>query len=78
MRPSLLWVAASAALGVSVAACSGGPKSPTVSAAGSQPITTAAGLVLDDQHTHTPAMLRARAYRRRSEKPIRAGKTGLR
>ena len=42
MRPSLLWVAAAVALGVTVAACSGGPKSPTVPTAGSQPTTTAA------------------------------------
>jgi len=42
MRPSLLWLAASVALGVTVAACSGGPKSPTVPTAGSQPTTTAA------------------------------------
>lgn len=42
IRPSLLWVAASVALGVTVAACSDGPKSPAVPAAGSQPTTTAA------------------------------------
>ena len=41
MRPSLLWAAASVALGVTLAACSGGPKSPTVPAAGSQRTTTA-------------------------------------
>ena len=34
------------------------------------------GLVLDDQHTHAP-MLRAGAYRRRIENPIRAGNTTL-
>ena len=42
IRPSLLWVAASVALGVTVAACSDGPKSPAVPTAGSQPTTTAA------------------------------------
>jgi hypothetical protein len=42
MRPPLLWVAAAVALGVTVAACSGGPKSPAVPTAGSQPTTTAA------------------------------------
>ena len=41
MRPSQLW-AAVAVLGVAVAACSGGSKSPTVATAGSQPTTTAA------------------------------------
>ncbi len=39
MRPSYLWAAAAVALGVAVAGCAGGP---TVSAAGSQPTTTAA------------------------------------
>ena len=39
---ALLRVTAAVALGVAVAACSGGPKSPTVPTAGSQPATTAA------------------------------------
>ena len=34
------------------------------------------GLVLDDQHAHAP-MLRAGAYRRHIENPIRAGNTAL-
>src|SRR5207237_6495645 len=42
MRPSQLWAAAVVALGVTVAACSGGSKSPTVPSAGSGPTTTAA------------------------------------
>ena len=42
MRRSHLWAAAAVALGVTVAACSGGSKSPTVLSAGSQPITTSA------------------------------------
>jgi hypothetical protein len=42
MRPSQLWVAAVIALAVTVTACSGGSKSPTVPIAGSQPTTTAA------------------------------------
>ena len=42
MRPSLLWVAAAVASGVAIAACAGGPRSPTVPTAGSQPTTTAA------------------------------------
>ena len=42
MRPSTLWAVAAVALGVTVAACSGGSKSPTVPTAGSQPATTAA------------------------------------
>jgi hypothetical protein len=41
MRGSQLWAAVAVALGVSVTACSGGPKSPTP-AAGSGPATTAA------------------------------------
>ena len=42
MRPSTLWAVAAVALGVTVAACSGGSKSPTVPTAGSQPAMTAA------------------------------------
>lgn len=42
MRASQLWAAAAVVLGVTVAACSSGSKSPTVPAAGSQPTTTAA------------------------------------
>jgi hypothetical protein len=42
MRPSQLWAATVVALGVTVAACSGGSKSPTVPSAGSGPTTTAA------------------------------------
>jgi hypothetical protein len=41
MRPSQLWAVA-VALGVTLAACSGGPKSPPVPTAGSQPAATAA------------------------------------
>ena len=41
-HPSHLWAAAAVALGVTVAGCSGGFKSPTVRAAGSQPTTTLA------------------------------------
>jgi len=42
MRASQLWAAAAVALGVTVVACSGGSKSPTVPTAGSQPTATAA------------------------------------
>jgi len=42
MRPLPLWAAAAVALGVTVAACSGGPKSPPVPVAASQSSTTAA------------------------------------
>jgi hypothetical protein len=42
MRPSKLGAAAAVALGVTVTACSGGSKLPTVPTAGSQPTTTAA------------------------------------
>ena len=42
MRRSHLWAAAAVALGITVAACSGGSKSPTDPAAGSQPTTAAA------------------------------------
>jgi len=42
MCRSKLWAAAAVALGVTVAACSGGSKLPTVPTAGSQPTTTAA------------------------------------
>ena len=35
------------------------------------------GLVLDDQHAHTPSMLRAGPYRRHIENHIRAGNTTL-
>ena len=42
MRPSRLWAAAAVTLGVTVAGCSAGSKSPTVPAAVSQPTTTAA------------------------------------
>jgi hypothetical protein len=42
MRAPQLWAAAALALGVTVAACSGGSKSPTVPAAGSHPPATAA------------------------------------
>lgn len=41
-RPSHLWVTVSVALGVSLAACSGGSKSSTAATAGSQPTTAAA------------------------------------
>ncbi len=40
--PSPLWAAAAVALGVTVAACSGGSKSPTIPSVGSQPTATAA------------------------------------
>ena len=42
MRPAHLWAAAAVALGVTLAACSGGSKSPTVSAVGSPSTTTTA------------------------------------
>jgi hypothetical protein len=42
MRPSLRWVLAAAALGVTVAGCSSGPSSPTALTAGSQPTSTSA------------------------------------
>jgi hypothetical protein len=42
MRPSRLWAVAVVALGVAVAGCSGGSKSPAVLAAGSQPTATVA------------------------------------
>jgi hypothetical protein len=41
MRPVPLWAAAAVAFGVTVAACSGGPKSPGVPTAGSHTTTTA-------------------------------------
>jgi len=41
-RPSQLWAAAAVALGITLAACSSGSKSPTVASAGQQPTTTAA------------------------------------
>jgi hypothetical protein len=42
IRPSQLWALAALALGVSVTACSGGPKSSAVPSTGSQPTATAA------------------------------------
>jgi hypothetical protein len=42
MQASLLWMTATVALGVAVAACSGGPQPPTVPDAGSKPTTTVA------------------------------------
>jgi hypothetical protein len=41
LRPWQLWAAAAVVLGVTVAACSGGSKSPAVPTAGTQPTTTA-------------------------------------
>jgi hypothetical protein len=40
MRPSQLWAISALALGVSVTACSGGPKSAAAPTSGSQPTTT--------------------------------------
>lgn len=53
--------AAAVAMGVTVAACSGGSKSPTVPAAGSQPTTTAAPAAASGSSGQTP-LAQAEAY----------------
>lgn len=60
MRRSKLWAAASLVLGMTVAACSGGAKSPTVPTAGSEP-TTAAAPARGPGSSQTP-LAQAEAY----------------
>ncbi|HTW06651.1 MAG TPA: hypothetical protein VME46_04025 [Acidimicrobiales bacterium] len=61
VHSSLLWTAAAVALGAAVAACSGGPSSPTVPNAGLQPSTTAAPSGRPSSSGHTP-LAEAEAY----------------
>ncbi|HUC15322.1 MAG TPA: hypothetical protein VMS00_12790 [Acidimicrobiales bacterium] len=61
MRSSQVWAAAAVALGVTLAACSGGPKSPTVPTAGSQPTTTTVPAAGPGSSGQTP-LAQAEAY----------------
>jgi hypothetical protein len=61
MRAPQLWAAAAVALGVAVAACSGGPKAPTVPSAASQSTTTAAPAGGPRSSPQTP-LAQAEAY----------------
>jgi hypothetical protein len=61
MRPWQLWAAAAVVLGVTVAGCSGGSKSPAVPAAGSQRTTTAAPAPRSGVPAQTP-LAQAEAY----------------
>ena len=63
MRLALLWAVVAVALGTTVAACSGGPKVPTVPKAGSQPATTAAPAGGPGSSGHGP-LAEAEAYSR--------------
>jgi len=62
MRPSHLWAAAAVALGVTLAACSVGSKSPTVSAAGSPSTTTTAAAAGGSGRSGASPLAEAVAY----------------
>lgn len=61
IRPSHLWAVAAVAVGITVAACSAGSKSPTVPTVGSQPTTTAAPAGGSASSAQTP-LAKAEAY----------------
>ena len=61
MRASRLWAAGAVAFGMTVAACSGGPKPPTVPSARAQPTTTAVRAAGPGLSRQTP-LAQAEAY----------------